>query len=89
MGRNPTQPHVYPEDKSSFGNPTLWVQASSVPHRELLGLIQAGLRIPSGDAWQCPARVTAPDPFSPSTFYKFLCFYSSFQAESLVSKVVL
>lgn len=64
----------------------LWLGAGcSVPHRELPDLIQAGLGMLAADTWQCPARVSAPDPISPST----LCFYTAFQADSFVSKVFL
>lgn len=40
----------------------------------------------AGDAaWRCPSGVSAPDPSSPSTFCRFLCF-SAFQRPALFRK---
>lgn len=41
-----------------------WVKAAPQSNWEVLGLAQAGIQVPQGDTWECPSRVTAPNPTS-------------------------
>jgi len=91
MGRCPKWSYAHSERRCPHTTPVLWVtgwvQGTPAPHGELLGLAQAGMEMPRGDAWQCPMKVTnscpAPRPLPTPT--NFDLFYTAFQELSIVS----